>query len=109
MATSTIQRPRSAGPESGSGDEWMVIVRNDNHNTFEHVAATLARVLPGVNLDRGHQLANQIHHSGQAIVWRGHREPAEHYWEQLGAAGLTMAPLERGSRANRFSRSTWTG
>jgi hypothetical protein len=24
------------------------------------------------------------------------REPAEHYWEQLKDAGLTMAPLEEG-------------
>ena len=73
-----------------------MIVRNDNHNTFEHVAQTLARTLPGVSLDQGHQLANLIHSSGQAIVWSGPREPAEHYWEQLDAAGLTMAPLERG-------------
>jgi ATP-dependent Clp protease adaptor protein ClpS len=72
-----------------------VIVRNDNHNTFEHVAQTLARTLPGVTIDQGHQLANLIHNSGQAIVWSGPREPAEHYWEQLDSAGLTMAPLER--------------
>ena len=96
MATSTIERPRGAGPDSGLGGEWRVIVRNDNHNTFEHVAATLARVLPGVSLDHGHRLADQIHNSGQAIVWSGHREPAEHYWAELDAAGLTMAPLERG-------------
>ena len=95
MATGTIERPRSAGPGSGLGGEWRVIVCNDNHNTFEHVAATLASVLPGVSLDRGHQLANQIHNAGQAIVWSGPREPAEHYWELLEGAGLTMAPLER--------------
>ena len=95
MTTSTIERPRGAGPDSGLGGEWRVIVRNDTHNTFEHVAATLAKVLPGVNLDRGHRLANEIHNGGQAIVWSGHREPAEHYWAELDAAGLTMAPLER--------------
>jgi ATP-dependent Clp protease adaptor protein ClpS len=72
-----------------------VIVRNDNHNTFDHVAATLARVIPGVSLDQGHQIAELIHSSGQAIVWTGPREPAEHYWEELDGAGLTMAPLER--------------
>ena len=73
-----------------------MIVRNDHHNTFEHVAATLARILPGVNLEQGHRIADQIHNGGQAIVWTGSREPAEHYWEQLDGAGLTMAPLERG-------------
>jgi ATP-dependent Clp protease adaptor protein ClpS len=95
MSTTTVERPRSGGPGSGLGGDWRVIVRNDNHNTFDHVAETLARVLPGVSLDRGHQLAESIHNSGQAIVWSGPREPAEHYWQQLDVAGLTMAPLER--------------
>jgi ATP-dependent Clp protease adaptor protein ClpS len=95
MSTTTVERPGGAGPGSGLGGEWKVIVRNDDHNTFDHVAATLARVLPGVSLERGHQLAETIHNSGQAIVWAGPQEPAEHYWEQLDAAGLTMAPLER--------------
>jgi ATP-dependent Clp protease adaptor protein ClpS len=95
MTTETIERPRTAGPGSGLGGNWLVIVRNDDHNTFEHVARTLARVIPGVTYDGGMGYANTIHNSGQAIVWSGHREPAEHYWEQLRSAGLTMAPLEQ--------------
>jgi ATP-dependent Clp protease adaptor protein ClpS len=95
MSTTTIEKPRSAGPGSGLGGDWRVIVRNDDHNTFEHVARTLAEVIPGVSLEQGHRLADQIHSSGQAIVWSGPREPAEHYWDQLDSAGLTMAPLER--------------
>ena len=71
-----------------------MIVLNDDHNTFDHVAATLARTIPGVTLDSGYALADQIHGSGRAEVWSGPREPAEHYWEQLEIAGLTMAPLE---------------
>lgn len=95
MSTTTIERPRDAGPGSDLGGDWRVIVCNDSRNTFDHVAATLARVLPGVTPDQGHQIADRIHSSGQAIVWSGPREPAEHYWDQLNAAGLTMAPLER--------------
>ncbi len=94
MTPSTIEKPRAAGPGSGLGGNWLVIVRNDDHNTFEHVARTLARLIPGVSYDRGMALANAIHNSGRAIVWSGQREPAEHYWEQLSSAGLTMAPLE---------------
>jgi ATP-dependent Clp protease adaptor protein ClpS len=93
--STTIEKPRSAGPGSGLGGDWRVIVRNDDHNTFEHVARTLAAVIPGVSLDQGHRLADQIHNSGLAIVWSGPREPAEHFWQQLDSAGLTMAPLER--------------
>jgi ATP-dependent Clp protease adaptor protein ClpS len=58
------------------------------------VAATLARVVPGVTLEQGYGIADRIHNSGQAVVWTGTRETAEHYWQQLSDAGLTMAPLE---------------
>jgi ATP-dependent Clp protease adaptor protein ClpS len=92
----TIEKPRTGGPGSGVGDSWKVIVRNDDHNTFDHVARTLARYIPATTLQRGHQLANAIHVSGQAIVYSGQQETAEHYWEQLKGAGLTMAPLEQG-------------
>ncbi len=96
MTPSTIEKPRAAGPGSGLGGEWRVIVRNDDHNTFEHVARTLARFIPMVDYEKGMGLANAVHRSGQAIVWSGPKETAEHYWEQLAAAGLTMAPLEQG-------------
>ena len=49
-----------------------------------------------MTVDRGYAIADRDPHSGQAIVWSGHREPAELYWEQLSDAGLTMAPLEQG-------------
>ncbi len=73
-----------------------MIVLNDDHNTFDHVARTLAKVIPSVTVEKGYRIADQIHNTGQAIVWTGEREPAELYWEQLNSAGLTMAPLERG-------------
>jgi ATP-dependent Clp protease adaptor protein ClpS len=92
----TIEAPRVGGPGTGLGGEWRVIVRNDDHNTFEHVARTLARFIPGVTVDRGLEIANVIHSSGRAIVYSGQQETAEHYWEQLKGAGLTMAPLEQG-------------
>jgi ATP-dependent Clp protease adaptor protein ClpS len=95
MSTTTVERPRSAGPEEGLGGNWMVIVRNDDHNTFDHVAHTLASVIPGVTVESGYGIADKIHNTGQAVVWSGAREPAEHYWQQLQEAGLTMAPLEQ--------------
>jgi ATP-dependent Clp protease adaptor protein ClpS len=92
----TVEIPRTGPPGSGLGDAWKVIVLNDDHNTFDGVAAALARVIPGVSLEQGYRLADKIHNTGQAIVWAGQREPAELYWEQLKDAGLTMAPLEQG-------------
>jgi ATP-dependent Clp protease adaptor protein ClpS len=92
----TIERPTTAGPDGALGGAWRVIVRNDDHNTFDGVAGTLARYIPGIDLHRGYAIAERIHQSGLAIVWTGHKELAEHYWEQLRDAGLTMAPLEQG-------------
>ena len=91
----TIELPRTSGPESGLGGSWRVIVLNDDHNTFDHVAHTLARYVPGVSVAEGYSIADKIHNRGQALVWSGHRETAELYWELLRDAGLTMAPLER--------------
>ncbi|MBA2256736.1 MAG: ATP-dependent Clp protease adaptor ClpS [Thermoleophilaceae bacterium] len=96
MTVETTEVPRTRDPGGGLGGEWRVIVLNDNHNTFDGVAAALSRVVPGVTLDEGYAIADKIHNTGQAIVWSGQREPAEHYWELLSDAGLTMAPLERG-------------
>jgi ATP-dependent Clp protease adaptor protein ClpS len=96
--SSTLSPPKERldrGEGSGLGRPWNVIVLNDNHNTFEGVAFALSDVIPGVTYDAGLRLADQIHNAGQAIVWSGVQEQAELYWEQLGAHGLTLAPLEQ--------------
>ncbi len=89
------ERERVGGPGSGLGDACRVVVLNDDHNTFDGVAFALAAVIPGVDFDRGMAFANRIHSTGSAVVWSGHREQAELYWEQLKGHGLTMAPLDR--------------
>ena len=91
----TVELPRVGGPEDALGGAWRVIVLNDNHNTFDGVAAALAQTLPDVSFDQGLVLANRIHTTGSAVVWAGHREVAEHYWNGLRRLGLTMAPLDR--------------
>jgi ATP-dependent Clp protease adaptor protein ClpS len=92
----TVELPRVGGPGSGLDGLWRVVVLNDDFNTFDHVAETLAGVIPGVTLAEGYRYADRIHNTGCAIVWSGAREDAEMYWEQLDGAGLTMAPLESG-------------
>ena len=89
------QKPRSTGPGSGGDQPWLVIVLNDNHNTFDGVAFALARTLPGVSFETGMAMATRIDRTGKAVVWTGVLERAEHYHEQLCGFGLTMAPLTR--------------
>jgi ATP-dependent Clp protease adaptor protein ClpS len=95
VSQGTVELPEVRDPGGGLGGDWRVIVLNDDHNTFDGVASALARVIPGISLDRGYSIADKIHNTGQAIVWSGPKEPAELYWDELGDAGLTMAPLER--------------
>jgi ATP-dependent Clp protease adaptor protein ClpS len=90
----TIEKPRLSGRGSGLGGHWRVVVLNDDHNTFDHVAESLARHLPGVTLAEGYRFADRIHNAGCAIVWAGAHDEAETYWVSLDGAGLTMAPLE---------------
>ena len=90
-----VRKREETGAGTGSDEPWRVIVLNDDHNTFEGVATILSAVLPGVSYEQGMRLATKIHYRGLAIVWSGHRELAEHYWQLLQEHGLTMAPLER--------------
>ena len=90
-----VRRPRAGDPGGGLDAPWQVIVLNDDHNTFDGVAFALSSVLPGVSFDEGMSFANRIHASGRAVVWSGHKEQAELYWQQLRDHGLTMAPLDR--------------
>ena len=91
----TIELPRTGDPSSWLGGAWRVIVLNDDHNTFDHVAHTLARFVPGVGIADGYTIADRIHAAGLSVVWSGHLEAAELYHELLKGAGLTMAPLEQ--------------
>jgi len=93
--TPVRRKPRAGDPGGGLDAPWRVIVLNDNHNTFEGVAYALSSVLPSVSFDQGMSMANRIHDTGRAVVWSGHKEAAEHYWERLSSFGLTMAPLDR--------------
>ena len=72
-----------------------VIVLNDDVNTFQHVVECLVRYIPAMTPDQAWELAHRIDGEGSAVVWCGPQEQAELYHQQLGAEGLTMAPLER--------------
>lgn len=75
--------------------DFKVVVLDDDFNTFQHVVETLVRIIPAMLPDKAWDLAHRIDGEGSAVVWCGPQEQAELYHQQLGAAGLTMAPLER--------------
>ena len=77
--TQTIELPRTSGPDSDLGRPWNVIVRNDDHNTFEGVAAALARYIPGITFARGLAIAQWLTNARRGTAGRssppagGHR------------------------------------
>ena len=96
MATAPTYAPeKSSQVTQKPYPNYKVIVLNDDFNTFQHVAETLMKYIPGMTGDRAWNLTNQVHYEGQAIVWIGPQEQAELYHQQLSRAGLTMAPLEK--------------
>ncbi len=74
---------------------WKVIVLNDDHNTFEHVAESLALIIPNTSYKKGLEYASTIHLEGSAVVFTGLKEKADNYYSQLKSRGLTLAPLEK--------------
>ena len=98
MATATPTRSSPASEAvrlRQTYPHFKVVVLDDDVNTFQHVVESLVKVLPGMGSERAWELAHQIDGSGAAVVWSGPQEQAELYHQQLGGAGLTMAPLER--------------
>ena len=65
---------------------YAVIVENDDFHTFDYVIEVLQRVC-GHNEIKAFLLANQIHHTGRAIVWSGTLELAELKRDQIKGFG----------------------
>lgn len=95
MPQEVIEKKPQEG-KSGTGDSnqnYRVVLINDDHNTFEHVAECLQRIIPGMSHSVARKLTVAAHENGSAVVWTGPKEIAEMYYESLKDEGLT-ATLE---------------
>jgi ATP-dependent Clp protease adaptor protein ClpS len=90
---SDVAEERRTRGRSVHQERWLVVVMNDDHNTFEGVAVALSQTLPNTTFLRGLELADEIHDKGRATVWGGHFEAAEYFWARLDRCRLSMAPL----------------
>ena len=72
---------------------WHVILHNDDHNTMDHVVASLLRCVPPLTIERAVEVMFTAHNQGHAEVIACPKETAEHYRDSLESAGLT-ATLE---------------
>ncbi len=90
-STSKVLDPKTAKRHY---PEVRIIVLDDNHNTFEHVANCLVIIIPEMSENRSWDLTIKVDREGSAEVWRGPLEQGELYHQQLESKGLTMAPIE---------------
>jgi ATP-dependent Clp protease adapter protein ClpS len=73
---------------SSSGHGWMTVLFNDEWHTFPEVAHQLVKAV-GCTYERGLALANVVHHTGSAIVFKGPKERCE-----AAAGGLESIKLK---------------
>ena len=74
-------------------EPWQVVVLDDPVNLMEYVTRILIRIF-GYSREKADALMMDVHTKGKAIVWRGGRERAEMYVNQLHSAQL-HATLEK--------------
>ena len=91
-STTTVLDPKT---KKRKYPEARIIVLDDNFNSFDHVANSLVKIIPGMSEKRSWKLAVEVDREGSAEVWRGPLEQAELYHQQLVSKGLTMAPIEK--------------
>lgn len=65
---------------------YNVILLNDNDHTVEYVV-TLCQKIFGHPVEKGLQIAKEVHEQGRSILWTGSLEVAELKQEQVHAVG----------------------
>lgn len=68
---------------------WRVILHNDDHNSMDHVVASLLRCVASLSIEEAVEIMFAAHSHGQAEVIACPKEAAEHYREKLESCGLT--------------------
>lgn len=72
---------------------WAVVVYDDPVNLMSFVQLVFRRVF-GYSEEESMALMLEVHHAGRSVVWRGERERAEMYVQQLQSYQL-LAAMEK--------------
>ncbi len=88
MPQEVIEKKPELG-ETTPYPNYRVVLINDDHNTFLHVAECLVKHIPDMSKDRAWKIAVRVHNDGSCVVWVGPKEQAELYYEALKGEGLT--------------------
>ena len=79
-ATSPVVTPEKTRPLAMP--PWHVIVENDEDHSMGFVMETLMKVFR-FTTEKAFELMMHAHEKGEAVVWTGSKEVAEHKYEML--------------------------
>ena len=92
MSDSTILVPEP-DLEDGSGGttgDWVVIVYDNDHNTFEQVIEILQKAT-GCSLEEARMETWEVHHLGRSLVHHGDQPECERAAEIIRTIGIRVA------------------
>ncbi|MBX9657884.1 MAG: ATP-dependent Clp protease adaptor ClpS [Nitrospiraceae bacterium] len=79
------------GTGTGDGLESRVIVYNCDCHTYQQVISLLCKYVPDMTSSHAFELAYQIDHEGEAMVFEGEAQQAEQIASGLASGGLRVA------------------
>jgi ATP-dependent Clp protease adaptor protein ClpS len=88
MGTLTQSKNQEKVQESITS-EYVLIVHNDDHNTFPHVIKSLMTYCDH-SPDQAEQVAHIVHFTGKCDVKRGDKDKITKIYNKLKSAGLTV-------------------
>ncbi|MEX5214647.1 MAG: ATP-dependent Clp protease adaptor ClpS [Nitrospiraceae bacterium] len=75
---------------AGNETEARVIVHNCDCHTYQQVIQIFCATIPGMTPKKAFELAYQIDHEGQAVVFRGEWREAEAIAKKIADGGLKV-------------------
>jgi len=75
---------------------YVVIVHNNDYNTFDEVIYILMKAVPGMTLERAVALTYEVHETGSAVPYRGPKETAEAVAEVIRTIGIKVTVAAEG-------------
>ena len=91
MAGETVLAPRPELQDSeGSASEWLVIVFDNDRNTFEEVIAILQKAT-GCSLEEAQMETWEVHHVGKSVVHHADKGECERVAAIISTIGIRVS------------------
>jgi ATP-dependent Clp protease adaptor protein ClpS len=88
-STVLVPEPQLGGPSTGGDGDWMVIVFNNDTNTFEEVTDILQKAT-GCGQPEAEMETWEVHHLGRSIVHHADKPECERVAEIIRSIGIQV-------------------